>query len=157
MWCLAGQGSWTASPLRSMNSSGSFIGDMCGVGTYCVAGTSSPVLCPQGSYANTKGNPDISRCLPCTPGFYCPTLGVSVPLACYAGSYCPASTIAPQLKCPTGSYCPISSMQPLACAAGTYQDRVGSSNCTLCPTTYYCPSNTTTPKPCLAGSYCKLL
>ena len=137
-----------------MNSSGSFMGDMCPVGAYCLAGSSTPTLCPQGTFASTKGNQDISGCLPCSAGFYCPSLGVSVPLPCYAGSYCPVSTITPQLKCPTGTYCPPSSMRPLACAAGTYQSHVGNSSCTVCPKTYYCLSNTTTPIACPPGSYC---
>ena len=60
-------------------------GDKCPVGSYCPAGSGSPVPCPDGSFTDTELN---EECLACMPGHYCVN-GVTPPVHCPAGFYCP--------------------------------------------------------------------
>eukprot|EP00501_MAST-03F_sp_TOSAG23-6_P001115 GSMAST32.ASY1.ANO1.1158.1 assembled CDS len=65
---------------------------VCEAGTYCPAGTISPLPCPKGYYC-----PDGHAKYPCPPGRY--------GSLCDKGYYCPSkSTNSKQIKCPVGFY-----------------------------------------------------
>ena len=138
------------------NGSGPLLGDICPAGAYCVAGSSAPTLCAPGTFSASIGNANVSQCLPCLAGSYCPDAGTVTPRSCLGGFYCPQGTTFPTILCPTGHECDAGSAVPLSCPAGTYQDRVGNATCQSCPTGKVCISNTTMPADCPPGSYCPL-
>ncbi len=77
------------------------------MGNYCPAGSSAPLLCGPGTYLNTSGNNDVSDCIDCTAGWYCPGTGDGLPTGlCTAGWYCPGGQDNPTpvgLECTQGS------------------------------------------------------
>ena len=82
-----------------------------------------------GTFGNTTGLANASSCLPCLPGFYCPTTGLQEPFKkCTAGYWCIEASVetAPDqqvygTRCPNGSYCPEGTPAPIKCPKGTYQ------------------------------------
>ena len=154
--CAAGYfctaGSYSATPTDGIR------GDICGSGTYCPAGTNSSILCPAGTYSNQEGNDELSDCIDCPNGYYCPFEGMSVTTElCPEGFYCPQGTSEPTLECTAGHYCPEGSDTELECEPGTYQNLNSQSNCKLCEAGYFCPGNGNTDYSaniCPAGSYC---
>ena len=48
---------------------------LCSAGSYCIAGSQDPTLCPAGTFSNTEGLTAESECTACTNGFYCPLSG----------------------------------------------------------------------------------
>lgn len=105
--------------------------------------------------------------VPCTPGKYCATSGLSAPTGdCSAGYYCKekATTQTPTdgttgNKCPYGHYCPAGSSAPIACPIGTYLDETQKtqlSDCKACPTGKICRDlGLNTPSEnCPEGYYC---
>lgn len=44
---------------------------ICPVGNYCPLGSKQPTPCPSGTMSNELGNPNITYCELCTPGYYC--------------------------------------------------------------------------------------
>ena len=44
------------------------IGGLCPVGFYCPTGTTSPLACPAGTYADHQG---MDACITCPQGYYC--------------------------------------------------------------------------------------
>lgn len=76
---------------------------VCEAGTYCPAGTISPLPCPKGYYC-----PDGHAKYPCPPGRYGSSTSLRSPLCtglCDKGYYCPSkSTNSKQIKCPVGFY-----------------------------------------------------
>ena len=100
--------------------------------------------CPVGTWNAASGSINASACLPCVPGRYCSSNGLSSSYAntvtgpCTAGYYCPAGSSSSQQNiCPTGHYCPAGSAAPIQCGAGTYQTSTGQSSCVASPPGYY--------------------
>eukprot|EP01029_Cantina_marsupialis_P004433 TRINITY_DN14448_c0_g2_i1.p1 TRINITY_DN14448_c0_g2~~TRINITY_DN14448_c0_g2_i1.p1 ORF type:complete len:1632 (+),score=579.25 TRINITY_DN14448_c0_g2_i1:1-4896(+) len=130
-------------------------GDICPKGHYCLIGTSSPLLCPSGTYSGALGNDALEDCLDCPAGLKCPSQGTVTPTEeCDIDYYCPAGTAEPTELCPIGSFCIAGSEAPEECAAGTYQPNTGKHSCLDCPQGYYCEKGTSTPSECPLGSYC---
>lgn len=46
--------------------------DICPEGSYCPSGSSVPQSCPPGTFNPTAGRQDVSECVNCTAGLYCP-------------------------------------------------------------------------------------
>ena len=108
---------------------------MCGNGTYCPAGSVTPIMCPPGTVSAQMGAPTLDFCAPCPAGFSCPlyaTDGYSVPIqTCAAGYFCPKGT-----AFPTDNPCP----------AGTYSDSVSliqADDCTTCEAGLACDWHST--------------
>ena len=59
------------------NPSSLVYGDICPVGHYCPAGTSSPEPCPAGTYLSTEGASASGDCVFCPSGRYCASTGLS--------------------------------------------------------------------------------
>ena len=85
--------------------------------------------------------------MPCTPGKYCATAGLSAATGnCAAGYYCNerATSATPTDGttgniCPYGHYCPAGTSDPIPCPLGQYLDLKGQdalSDCKACPTGY---------------------
>ncbi|GMF37121.1 unnamed protein product [Phytophthora fragariaefolia] len=150
------QGSYTATPTGQNNSLGT-IGNVCYSGHYCPQGTSNPIPCPPGTYAETTQNVGITDCLPCSPGFVCSTSGIITPFEkCKAGYVCIGGESTATQLCPKGYECPEGSFEPRPCVAGTFADEEGLSQCKLCPERYYCEVGSVSPVKCLQGYYCPL-
>lgn len=61
------------------------------LGYYCLANTEfeTQYPCPNGTFNNQTGGISADYCKLCTPGHYCPTDGLAVPVAeCDPGWYC---------------------------------------------------------------------
>ena len=118
------------------------VGGICPVGHYCPEGSSQPLPCEAGTYANTT---NLAVCLQCPPGYFCHVGSVSFEESiCPQGYYCPPGT-----AYATENPCPV----------GTYSDRPGltaSIECKLCPAGYFCDStNLTAPTGlCMEGWFC---
>ena len=122
-----------------------YLGNDCPVGHYCPAGTGSmnQYPCDKGYYNGIAGKQSVSDCLPCDPGKYCATPGLSTPsgdckegwycirgawsdqptdISTYNSSYsdcfCPANQTGGQ--CQPGQYCPVGSSSPQDCLPGIY-------------------------------------
>ncbi|KAK7882551.1 hypothetical protein WMY93_028725 [Mugilogobius chulae] len=160
-YCLSG--AWSPTP-----NDGGKTGDLCPEGYYCSQGSSAPFPCPSGYYSNNTGNADISSCLPCLPGFFCATRGLSFPTQiCPAGYYCPGvvnGSFQSSVLCSPGNMCPLGSKTQLPCLPGSYQSLPGQLECVECPAGFYCAglfdnitgqmSGTRTPLLCPRGYYC---
>ena len=136
---------------------GSFFAELCMPGFYCMNGTASP--CPPGTYAPSSGAEDMSFCLPCEAGYYCPN---------------ESTVLFTHTPCPIGSYCESGSVIPTPCPSGTHRNTTRAMNiseCYLCPSGLYCADNGTVhgvpcaitescpegsvaPLPCPPGFYC---
>ena len=167
-------GSWSDKPKISGNESdsdcvcpGQVMGGKCRAGTYCPAGSDTPVQCDPGSYCDQDELATVSG--DCTAGYYCN--GSTVPAQ-------PVNLTTGDI-CPKGHYCPQKSAYPIPCIAGTFSNHFAnhnSSNCLpctagsycsgpgrelpndLCDEGWYCPEGMTVPQPpgkkCLAGHQC---
>lgn len=149
-------------------------GDVCPQGHYCPTGSAAPLACPAGTFSNLYGNHNISSCLLCTAGKYCPSNGLPAPIgACDAGWFCPEGMTQPQplgKQCLAGHSCPLGSPVQTPCPSGWYQPIVGQAACIVCPAGSYCDQNeaiaeeqsgagkpshgVVTPKLCPAGFFC---
>ena len=98
--------------------------NVCPMGHYCPVGSSQPKSCPVGTFSSHVGNVFLSDCVPCTPGYYCNTLGAhNVTGRCQQGYYCSSmatTAIQPSLTssggpCQAGYYCPTGSGNPIPC------------------------------------------
>jgi hypothetical protein len=148
------QGASTATPNGTVNAFG-VTGNVCPAGHYCPAGTVVPVACPAGRFSSQAGNTNVTDCIPCSSGAYCPDVGTVLPLhSCTGGFYCPAGTSFPTLLCPNATMCPVGSSAPLPCPAGSYQSRTGQQACDDCPATKYCVESVDAPASCPPGHYC---
>lgn len=58
--------------------------------------------CPEGTYTDVEGTPDLASCKPCSAGYYCP-IASSVETLCDRGYYCVANSSKPE-PCPIGRY-----------------------------------------------------
>lgn len=77
------------------------------------------LACKAGSYSST---PSATTCKPCGQGFYNPTTGssnVSACLPCPSGTYCPDELNTLPKDCPVGSYCPAQARAAISC--GTFK------------------------------------
>lgn len=103
-----------------------------------------PDPCPRGTYQPHTGMTNISDCIACAAGFYCPLLNMTSTTAfpCDPGHYClPGMDVgSPEDSvCPIGSHCPGGSAGPEPCAPGYYQDEMRQSACKQCLDGFYCP------------------
>ncbi|XP_053373919.1 uncharacterized protein LOC123532096 [Mercenaria mercenaria] len=90
---------------------------ICPTGHFCVNGLKSP--CSAGTFTSNSGS---AQCEQCTPGYYCPNLGLStVTDVCWIGHYCPEGAVVPS-----------------PCPNGYYQTDTGKSDCIICPVNFYC-------------------
>ncbi|XP_050179054.1 multiple epidermal growth factor-like domains protein 6 isoform X3 [Myiozetetes cayanensis] len=131
----------------------------CPGGHYCPEGTHFPVACPAGTLNNATGGASPQSCVPCYPGSFCASAGLSSPTGpCSEGFYCPAnsSSVSPTaLLCPKGHFCQSGTAQPTPCPAGEYQPATGSASCIPCQRGFYCQDPVTgEPKRCPPHSYC---
>ena len=144
---------------------------ICPPGHYCTNGSSVPMPCPRGTFSPTIGNPNVSYCQPCLPGYFCGGTGLDVPEGeCLEGHYCPLGqeNSSPQeYTCPPGYYCPNGSDLPMPCERGSYQASWRQLECQICPSGYFCdPTNSSgvvslpvlpgviAPEVCPTGHYC---
>ena len=156
-------------------------GDICPAGSFCLSGSSLPVLCPDGTFTNYAG---AIECSLCPAGYYC--LSGMQPLLCPIGYFCFEGTAFDWIPCLDGTYgsregLSISTectacdggyycygeaqiQQTGLCSAGHYcfsgvnvsEPTINNShtgNGGLCPTGHYCPEGASIPLPCLPGSY----
>ncbi|KAG9394276.1 FG-GAP repeat [Carpediemonas membranifera] len=173
--CSAGyfciSGATTASPTDGDT------GDICPVGSYCPAGSTSSTPCTEvGSYTNATGKEacdvadegffvdptDHTKQQPCNAGKYQPATGKSSCETATKGHYVPADgkPHTTEEDCPAGHYCPTTGMAtPEACAAGTFsadtaQDTVDT--CAACTAGSYCGGEglAATSGDCSAGYFC---
>lgn len=101
----------------------------------CPSDSSSPIICPAGSYNNRTGQ---SACNDCPPGFYCEL-----------------STNTTEMHiCPAGMYCQSGSATPTMCSAGTYNKLIGQASCSVCPAGSFCLTGSLQGTPCKTGHYC---
>ncbi|XP_077045946.1 uncharacterized protein LOC143695621 [Agelaius phoeniceus] len=76
----------------------------CPPGHYCPQGTPFPVPCPAGTLNNATGGGSQDSCVPCSPGAFCASVGLSSPTGpCSEGFYCPANFSSVS---PTAFLCP---------------------------------------------------
>lgn len=80
----------------------------CYDGNYCEQYSTTPFVCPIGSFCNSKGNLDNSLNLPikCPSGSYCDLPGLKIGQTCGNGNYCPNEAMTTPIICPVGFYCP---------------------------------------------------
>ena len=141
----------------------------CPWGYFCPEESSIASPCPPGTFNNKTHLTHSLECTPCTPGMYCPTYNLILPVGyCTGGHYCTLGAVLPTPAgepygdvCPVGHYCPHGSGVPFPCPAGSYQPLVGqanSSSCIPCDPGFYCKgvglSNITGQ--CSAGYFCTL-
>ncbi len=140
---------------------------ICPMGFYCIAGLEAPIPCPVGTIGNNASLFDVLQCVPCPPGQYCDSPGLTSPRgSCDPGFVCflgantstPSDGVTGEI-CPAGGYCPLGSSESLSCPPGTFSNTSGSTNtfdCIECTPGFYC-SNARTPEPtgpCNPGYYC---
>ena len=119
----------------------------CGVGMYCLEGSTGPATCPAGSYCPLSVNVAST---PCPAGSYCPRAGAERATPCTAGGYSSSlGRTAECSLCPAGSYCPTASTK-LACQAGSFC-LSGSVSPVACPDDKCCPAGASAPVDCAAA------
>lgn len=157
--CLAGATAFAASP--------------CSAGKYCVAGSSTEVDCPAGTYNPSQKMGALSDCIDCDPGSYCDSAGLTAVTGdCDQGYFCtlasttatPATLDATGGPCTDGHYCETGSTVELPCPPTQYCSGPNlAAPSGLCDAGYFCSggANVSTPAsaaegggPCPAGNYC---
>ncbi|RUS80924.1 hypothetical protein EGW08_011305, partial [Elysia chlorotica] len=184
-----GQSLCTACPAGyyCLENSTDYSHQICPSGHYCPQGTTSPYAnpCLKGTYNPVNGSQDSGDCLPCPPGQYCETDGLSSPSGnCSGGWYCTSGAWLAQptfsdnttanlseCSCPLanytggqcwqGTYCPSGTNYPLPCTPGQYCGVAGLVEPEgLCDAGFYCPGGDIQPDPpstpCPSGQYCPL-
>ncbi|XP_053729819.1 SCO-spondin isoform X1 [Synchiropus splendidus] len=123
---------------RTPTPSDGVAGNICPVGHYCSKGSSSPRVCPDGTFSNSTG---AEACADCPPGTYC--LSGEGVRPCPAGHFCLGGGVEAILPCPPGTYSPQIGLSQVE-------------QCLMCPAGFYCedwglfePTG-----PCQAGYYC---
>eukprot|EP01012_Entosiphon_sulcatum_P020572 TRINITY_DN2549_c0_g1_i18.p1 TRINITY_DN2549_c0_g1~~TRINITY_DN2549_c0_g1_i18.p1 ORF type:complete len:7257 (+),score=712.60 TRINITY_DN2549_c0_g1_i18:702-21773(+) len=130
-YCISG----ASTPTPAVNTTGG----LCLPGAYCPMGTARPIPCPAGAFNPKSGSQQLADCIPCTAGYYCPTVGLTAPsYPCQAGYFCPEGEVVPKHLCPFGYYCTDGLAVPLSCPEGEFQDELGSASCKECPSGFYC-------------------
>ena len=144
----------------------------CPAGSYCPAGASLPLSCPEGTYSNTAGIASASQCTvcptghacpagstaqqPCRPGTYSPSPGRGACDYCPAGSFQSSPASISCQGCPAGSFCELGASVPLLCAAGSYRsaaNAMSQSDCAACPSGNECATGSTAPTSCVPGTF----
>ena len=139
----------------------------CPAGSYCPAGTITPIQCPSGTFDSALNLKTSSDCTPCTAGNYCNSPGqTTITGSCTAGYYCiggstlqaPTDGVTGAL-CPAGGYCLAGASVPSTCSAGYFNNFLGgysSADCVACWPGYYClgDNNPSPTAQCNAGYYC---
>ncbi|KAF6036715.1 hypothetical protein EB796_004987 [Bugula neritina] len=141
----------------------------CPIGYYCPERTTTPILCPSGTYQDEE---EKWSCKECPLGYYCDnSLGVveiNDTILCPPGSFCPAgTTYSTEFLCPRGTFSNATGLsddtQCSPCSPGYYCGVAGSTSPTaLCDPGYYCQENATTSTPnqgaeadvCPQGYFC---
>jgi hypothetical protein len=106
--------------------------------------TAIQVPCNASTYNNVSGGANIGYCIPCVPGFYCPTPATTdyTAFPCASSYYCPISSIvANHSACEPGFYCPPRSGMHIPCPLGTFNPvplSVDNSSCLACPPNKFC-------------------
>ncbi|XP_062894523.1 delta-like protein 1 [Mobula hypostoma] len=80
------------------NGSGGKVPELCPMGFICPPGTTlgTEHPCAEGTNGPLPGTANEAGCLPCSPGMYCASNGLSNPSGpCYPGYYCTGSAITP--------------------------------------------------------------
>ena len=165
-------------PGKYQGATGQLECDDCTTGYVCVLGSSAPVPCPGGTYANqaiitAQGFlSSLDQCIDCDTGVFCP-VGSNAPTPCAAGTFNDQSNQQTCLKCSAGSYqnnegetackectggnyCPLGAAAQLPCVEGSYSSETGLShatNCTECPAGSACATGSTAHTLCLPGLY----
>ncbi|KAF4141759.1 hypothetical protein GN958_ATG09004 [Phytophthora infestans] len=132
-------------------------GDQCPPGAYCPLGSSSPTLCPPGTYNNFTGLESVGQCVPCPPGEYCETPGLLLPTdSCHPGYYCIGGAAIPtQMETPAGFFSLAEATAPSPCPPGQFNLYPAQDRCVICPAGYYCGlPGTISPTICPTGNYC---
>ncbi|KAK3560704.1 hypothetical protein QTP86_014744, partial [Hemibagrus guttatus] len=148
-------------------------GGPCPVGHFCQEGTTDPQLCPVGTFSNRTKLTSEDECVPCSPGHYCDTPGLTAPKGeCWEGFYCSQGALLPNSlirdhrggPCPAGRsvlpcsgyFCPRGSSVPQSCPQGSISNSEGHASCSLCPRGYYCLAygSVTESRDCPEGHYC---
>lgn len=140
---------------------------VCPQGSYCVAGVSTPVECPAGTYGASELVDALSFCTPCPAGFYCNGSTPAMPTGeCLEGYFCPTGSVSPlgemvvnatpgfpmeacagvdpdlsERPCPAGHFCPNASEIATACPSGTYLpglSGVAAEDCIPCDNGTFC-------------------
>ena len=116
-------------------------------GYYTKLGQPKELECPKGTFALLEGKADA--CDPCTLGFYCPTMHLSVKIPCIEGSYCKLGSVNP-VACPVGTY-------RLSTQAGVVGECLPCTNTADSSIGANCPTfGIQTPSPgCSQGFFCK--
>ncbi|KAF3847745.1 hypothetical protein F7725_020773 [Dissostichus mawsoni] len=132
LWYYCSGGAVSSMPSESLT------GDICPIGHYCPMGSTSPLLCPDGTFFNSTG---AEECDDCLSGTYC--LSGEGVQHCPAGHYCFDGSVEGILPCPPGTYSPQFGLSQVE-------------QCLICPAGFYCedwglfePTG-----PCQAGYYC---
>jgi len=144
---------------------------MCLPGFYCPIGSSSPIICPVGSYCdqpmlekpiecpagtyNSQQQKElISDCIICPAGSYCnKVIGATGFIPCPPGKYCEEKSTNYNISCPQGNYCPLGTNNLIICPKGSYCPE-GSSIPVACLSGYYCPEGSSTQIQCPGGYQC---
>jgi hypothetical protein len=104
---------------------------------------------PAGSYS--PGGEDWGQV--CSTRSYCPTTGMSAPLACPAGSFCNTTGLSSSFPCATGTYAPSTGLSAcLACSAGT-NSAPGMTACLTCSAGKFVNASAVACSTCPAGTY----
>ena len=123
--CTAG--CWCKSATNGLSTYPNLDDNGCPAGSYCPAGTVTPVNCPAGTYNPVAGRASLSDCITTPAGYYTAAGATSYTATpCSAGYFCLAgSSSATQYPCPAGTYRGIvQAASPLECSP--------------CPSGYYC-------------------
>jgi len=143
----------------------------CTVGHYCPEGTTTPISCEPGTYADATANAECTECgagrncsttdsEPCPEGYYCEA--GTVPQKCPAGKYGDTTGLESSdscQPCALGRYCDIpgitaTTVEDRLCTAGYFCDLGSiSRNASHCGAGYYCETGTTERVPCPEGTY----
>lgn len=150
----------------------------CGLGIYCPpgTGTSTGVLCPQGTMGTVLAATHENDCTPCTPGYACMESGISAPSKqCAAGYACFGRAATPNpmdgvtgRACVLGELCPAGTGTPTMCPAGKYcEDPMAGAPTGPCDPGHYCVQGSWLRNPvgetnawgpvgnlCSAGTWC---
>ena len=113
--------------------------------------------CGPGTFNNGTRAVSSAACVPCSPGFFCPSSAtVSPTLPCPATYYCAGGNVnGTETPCPPGRFCAGAVAAGSPCAAGSYADVAGLAACKTCPSRFFCAgTGVVSPAVCPAGYWC---
>ena len=151
---LCSSGSSSPTPSNVYDSSLVLLRGLCPKGHYCLAGTSTPMVCVNGTVRADEGGSSADDCVPCPGGYIC-TDGNPVPAPCPMGMFCPVDGL-PE-NCPVGTYnnetLGSSGAVCLPCPPGTLcaTDGIADPNSFPCPPGHFCPLASSAAIPCPTG------